>query len=154
MTDEIPYITEDYKKYAFATGKEYIKRIQEIVDTLDKRFGFDTDTSQDLMYLLENAVDVYLYRAAFFDNHLQGQSRNIRSCRRSTGPWMSTAMAGPSAPQNAMARVRTSTSPTSGIPTRHIMAAAGVGLREKGDAATCFGGCRAVSPRAARCTAR
>ena len=26
--------------------------------------------------LLENAVDVYLYRAAFFDNHLQGQSRN------------------------------------------------------------------------------
>jgi transposase len=32
--------------------------------------------------------------------------------------------------------------------------ATGVGVREKADAATCFGGCRAVSPRATRCTAR
>jgi len=34
------------------------------------------------------------------------------------------------------------------------VAATGVGVREKADAATCFGGCRAVSPRARRCTAR
>jgi hypothetical protein len=33
------------------------------------------------------------------------------------------------------------------------VAAAGVGLCEKADAATCFGGCRAVLPRATRCTA-
>jgi hypothetical protein len=34
-------------------------------------------------------------------------------------------------------------------PDLTFQAAAGVGLREKGDAATCFGGCRAVSPRGA-----
>lgn len=92
ITDVIRYTAEDFKKYAYAEAKNYIRRIEEIVEALDKEFGFDGEDSQDLGFLFENAVGKYLHQAAFFDDHHQveafekweGEVRSAHS--RAEGP--------------------------------------------------------------------
>jgi hypothetical protein len=69
MTDVINYTAKDFKKYALAEAKNYIRRIQEIIEALDQKYGFDGEDSEDLACLFENAVAIYLHRAAFFDDH-------------------------------------------------------------------------------------
>jgi hypothetical protein len=66
----ITYTTADYKKYAYAQAKEYIRRIQEIVETLGERFGFDEEDCEDLNALFGQAIEKYLRQATFFaDDH-------------------------------------------------------------------------------------
>jgi len=71
--------------------------------------------------------------AAFTSNEVTGEHRGLGWPRRANG-----ARQGPGRVLRCCRQV----------------AATGVGVREKADAATCFGGCRAVSPRARRGTAR
>jgi hypothetical protein len=92
MTDAIRDTAEDFKKYTYAEAKNYIRRIQEIVEALDKKFGFDYEDSQDLGFLFENAVRKYLHQATFFDDHHQVEAqekweREVRSAySRTEGP--------------------------------------------------------------------
>jgi hypothetical protein len=92
MIDVIRYTAEDFKKYAYAEAKNYIRCIQEIVAALDKEFGFDYEDSQDLGFLFDNAVGKYLHQATFFDDHHQVEAhekweREVRSAHpRAEGP--------------------------------------------------------------------
>ena len=66
----IPYTTGDYKKYVYAQGNCYIRRIQEIITALEGAHVLDVEDADDLWCLLDNTVN-YLWLAAFVDDHRQ-----------------------------------------------------------------------------------
>lgn len=76
MTDVIRYTAEDYKKYAYAEAKCYIRRIQEIVEALDEKFHFNEEDSEDLNALFSSAVEKYLRQTAFFADHHQADAHD------------------------------------------------------------------------------
>jgi hypothetical protein len=76
MTAVIHYTAEDYKKYAYAEAKCYIRRIQEIVEALDEKFHFNEEDSEDLNALFSSAVEKYLRQTAFFADHHQADAHD------------------------------------------------------------------------------
>jgi DNA-binding MarR family transcriptional regulator len=73
VREVIPYTSGDYKKYVYAQGKHYIRRIQEIIEVLDGAHRLHAEDTEDLWCMLDNAVG-HLYRAAFVDDHRQADA--------------------------------------------------------------------------------
>ena len=68
------YTPEDYKKYVYAEGLEYLCRIQENIKGIDDILGFDIDDTEDLNSMLGNAMG-FLWAAAFANDEDQGHRR-------------------------------------------------------------------------------
>jgi hypothetical protein len=73
----IPYTTADHKTYVYAQGTRHIRRIHEIIMALAGAHGLHVEDTEDLEYMLDNAV-YYLWRAAFVDDHRQADAAQQR----------------------------------------------------------------------------